>query len=160
MPDLILGSVGKTGCKRKDLYEQYHTALPRSMEAYRTKTIFLSHPGHKGTANLFPDGLLSLDLTELPDTDSLFEASGTILQEDRKQLQVLGTKRALFSARMYAMHPGHAPIGCAKWKANRDCRTGAAPKCGSHHGFAGSAAGFSYRPNAGTGFWAGFIPRM
>ncbi|MCI9575583.1 MAG: amino acid decarboxylase [Clostridiales bacterium] len=55
-------------------------------------------PGHKGKANLFPDGLLSLDLTELPDTDSLFEASGTILQAEQEAARVLGTKRTLFSA--------------------------------------------------------------
>ena len=34
-------------------------------------------PGHK-SAKFFPEGFLDLDLTELPDTDALFESSGII----------------------------------------------------------------------------------
>ena len=46
-----------------------HCALHRA--AFHT-------PGHKNNPAALPDDLLSLDFTELPDTDSLFEAEGPI----------------------------------------------------------------------------------
>lgn len=57
-------------------------------------------PGHKGEASpLCALGdLLKLDLTELPDTDSLFEASGAIEEAQRAASERFGTKRTLFSA--------------------------------------------------------------
>lgn len=55
-------------------------------------------PGHKTNPNALPHDLLSLDFTELPDTDSLFEADGIILDSERHAAQVLGTHRTLFSA--------------------------------------------------------------
>ena len=57
-------------------------------------------PGHKGEASpLCALGdLLKLDLTELPDTDSLFEASGAIEEAQRAASELFGTKRTLFSA--------------------------------------------------------------
>ncbi len=98
MPDLIWGVSEKQGARERIFMNSttplYH-ALWKHIEQKRSS---FHTPGHKGTANLFPDGLLSLDLTELPDTDSLFEASGTILQAEQEAAQVLGTKRTLFSA--------------------------------------------------------------
>lgn len=44
------------------------------------------------------DHLLQLDVTELPDTDSLFEAEHAILQAEHHAAQVFGTARTLFSA--------------------------------------------------------------
>lgn len=54
-------------------------------------------PGHK-SSGFFPDNLLSLDLTELPDTDALFEASGAISECENILSQLFGTKKSLISA--------------------------------------------------------------
>ena len=40
-------------------------------------------PGHKSSPLALPPGLLSLDYTELPDTDSLYEADGPILAAEQ-----------------------------------------------------------------------------
>ena len=66
-----------------------HRALHRA--AFHT-------PGHKNNPAALPDDLLSLDFTELPDTDSLFEAEGPILRAEQAAAQLFGTKRTLFSA--------------------------------------------------------------
>lgn len=73
------------------LYEALlsHLALGRS--SFHT-------PGHKGSFSLFPDRLDAFDLTELPDTDSLFEADGAILQAEEEASRLFGTERTLFSA--------------------------------------------------------------
>lgn len=55
-------------------------------------------PGHKYHPDALPSDLLQLDFTELPDTDSLYEADGVILQAERHAAAVLGTARTLFSA--------------------------------------------------------------
>lgn len=55
-------------------------------------------PGHKSNPSALPQNLLSLDYTELPDTDSLFEAGGPILQAEQAAAALFGTKRTLFSA--------------------------------------------------------------
>ena len=54
-------------------------------------------PGHK-CCGFFPEGLLDLDLTELPDTDSLFESSGIILEAERRLAQLFGAGASLISA--------------------------------------------------------------
>ena len=66
-----------------------HRALHRA--AFHT-------PGHKNNPAALPDDLLSLDFTELPDTDSLFEAEGPILRAEQAAARLFGTKRTLFSA--------------------------------------------------------------
>lgn len=55
-------------------------------------------PGHKCAAGALPQDLLKLDFTELPDTDSLFEADGAILQAEQKASALFGTKRTLISS--------------------------------------------------------------
>jgi len=55
-------------------------------------------PGHKCAAGALPQDLLQLDFTELPDTDSLFEASGAILQAEQAAAALFGTKRTLISS--------------------------------------------------------------
>ncbi len=55
-------------------------------------------PGHKNNREALPDDLLSLDFTELPDTDSLFEAEGPILRAEQAAARLFGTKRTLLSA--------------------------------------------------------------
>lgn len=55
-------------------------------------------PGHKGRIDEIVHNLLQLDYTELPDTDSLYEASGCILKAEQKAADLFGCKRTLFSA--------------------------------------------------------------
>ena len=55
-------------------------------------------PGHSGKPISQLNHLLQLDVTELPDTDSLFEAEHAILQAEHHAAQVFGTARTLFSA--------------------------------------------------------------
>lgn len=54
-------------------------------------------PGHKG-ANFFPHDLLCADLTELPETDALYEANGAILACEHELSRLYGSKRSLISA--------------------------------------------------------------
>lgn len=55
-------------------------------------------PGHKNNPFCLPQDLLSLDFTELPDTDSLFEASGPILEAEQLAAKLFGAARTCISA--------------------------------------------------------------
>ncbi len=55
-------------------------------------------PGHKNNSLALPQDLLSLDFTELPDTDSLFEADGPILEAEQLAAKLFGTVRTCISA--------------------------------------------------------------
>lgn len=55
-------------------------------------------PGHKGNPAALPGDLFRMDLTELPDTDSLYEAEGAILQAEQLAARTFSAKRTLFSA--------------------------------------------------------------
>lgn len=57
-------------------------------------------PGHKGIASPLDrmGDLLRLDTTEIPDTDSLYEASGPIAEAMERASALYGTRRTLFSA--------------------------------------------------------------
>ena len=59
-----------------------HRALHRA--AFHT-------PGHKNNPAALPDDLLTLDFTELPDTDSLFEAEGPILRAEQAASRLFGS---------------------------------------------------------------------
>lgn len=76
--------------KRKPLYEQLmlHKRLDRS--SFHT-------PGHK-CSDFLPPELLSLDYTELPDTDALFEADGVIRECERSLSVLYGTADSFISA--------------------------------------------------------------
>ena len=54
-------------------------------------------PGHKNSG-CFPPELLQLDLTELPDTDALYEAEGILLRAEEKLASLFGAKRSLISS--------------------------------------------------------------
>lgn len=54
-------------------------------------------PGHKCSGIIKPN-LLNLDLTELPDTDALFEANGAILESEKNLAEIFGAERTLISA--------------------------------------------------------------
>lgn len=55
-------------------------------------------PGHKCAVDALPRDLLQLDFTELPDTDSLFEADGAILQAEQLAAALFGIQRTLISS--------------------------------------------------------------
>ena len=64
-------------------------------------------PGHSGKPISQLNHLLQLDVTELPDTDSLFEAEHAILQAERHAAQVFGTA-LIFCRRLHFMYSGNA----------------------------------------------------
>ncbi len=66
-----------------------HRALGRS--SFHT-------PGHKNSRQALPPDLYSLDFTELPDTDSLYDASGPILKAEKRAAALFGTARTCLSA--------------------------------------------------------------
>ncbi len=53
-------------------------------------------PGHKN--NFFKENLFELDLTELPDTDALYEADGIILETEKNLAKLFSAKRSLISS--------------------------------------------------------------
>lgn len=55
-------------------------------------------PGHKGNRALFEWLSPQYDLTELPDTDSLFEASGPIAEAEERATRYFGSAKTVFSA--------------------------------------------------------------
>lgn len=54
-------------------------------------------PGHKGT-DFFPKNLWQNDLTELPETDALYEAEGVILTAEKELARLYHADRSLISA--------------------------------------------------------------
>ena len=55
-------------------------------------------PGHKNNPAALPPDLYSLDFTELPDTDSLFDASGPIRRAEELAAELFGAARTCLSA--------------------------------------------------------------
>lgn len=55
-------------------------------------------PGHKNSKKILKKRLLELDFTELPDTDSLYEATTAIKEAEALMSQLYGSKRTIFSA--------------------------------------------------------------
>lgn len=72
-----------------------YSALVRHAAQGRTS---MHTPGHKGCADILRGLELSLDLTELPDTDALYEADGVIAEAERLAAGVFGADRTVFSA--------------------------------------------------------------
>lgn len=72
-----------------------YTAL---MEHQRKNRSSFHTPGHKSAPDALPEHLLSFDFTELPDTDSLYEAEGAILEAEQRAATLFGAARTLFSA--------------------------------------------------------------
>lgn len=68
---------------------QHHRALGRA--PFHT-------PGHKCAPGALPQDLLHLDFTELPDTDSLFDAAGPIAEAEAAAARLFGAAHTLFSA--------------------------------------------------------------
>lgn len=75
------------------------TPLYDAVRGCRAKGRVSMHvPGHKCADGAVPEDLISLDWTEVPDTDSLYEAAGAILQAEQAAARYYGTHRTLFSA--------------------------------------------------------------
>lgn len=55
-------------------------------------------PGHKNSKKILNKRLFELDFTELPDTDSLYEATTAIKEAEALMSQLYGSKRTIFSA--------------------------------------------------------------
>ncbi len=72
-----------------------YSALVRHREKGRAS---FHTPGHKNSPRALPPDLYALDFTELPDTDSLFEASGPILEAEKRAAALFGAARTCFSA--------------------------------------------------------------
>ncbi|MFT9055221.1 MAG: DegT/DnrJ/EryC1/StrS family aminotransferase [Ethanoligenens sp.] len=75
--------------------------LYAAVRAYaETHPLRLHTPGHAGKADALSvfGNLLSLDVTELPETDSLFEADGPIRAAEEKAARAFGASHTLFSA--------------------------------------------------------------
>lgn len=76
--------------------------LYAAVRAYADKHPLRLHtPGHAGHGDALGGvfgGLLELDVTELPETDSLFEADGPILAAEEKAARAFGAAHTLFSA--------------------------------------------------------------
>lgn len=75
---------------QKPLYSALKNYISQNMSSFHT-------PGHKGKSR-FEDSLWQMDLTELPDTDSLYEASGIILESEKLIQKLFGSKRTLISS--------------------------------------------------------------
>lgn len=71
----------------------YETLLEHQAKGYAP----FHTPGHKNSG-FFPPELLRLDLTELPDTDALFEASGVIARTEQALSALFGSGCSLISA--------------------------------------------------------------
>lgn len=76
---------------KKTLYEKLVNYKNLGRSSFHT-------PGHKNTYGVLPKNLMDVDLTELPETDSLYEASGIIDEAEKKASKLFKAKRTLFSA--------------------------------------------------------------
>lgn len=73
------------------------TPLYTALQNYLKKNRISFHtPGHQG--RFLPRDLYDMDLTELPDTDSLFEASGPIAEAEKQARELFHSRATFFSA--------------------------------------------------------------
>ena len=75
------------------------TPLYTALTDYQKKKYASFHtPGHKNTISFLKYNLYDLDFTELPDTDSLFEAEGCILKAEQTAAKAFSTLLCVLSA--------------------------------------------------------------
>ena len=74
----------------KNLYEKVLEHVEKNMSSFHT-------PGHKGV-KIFNENICNIDLTELPDTDSLYEADGILYESEKRASNLFKTKRSLISS--------------------------------------------------------------
>ena len=73
-------------------------------------------PGHSGKSISYLDHLLQLDVTELPDTDSLYEAEHVILQaEHHRCTSIWDSPYPIFCRGLYFMYSGNV-ASCFGWQ--------------------------------------------
>lgn len=80
----------------------YNAPLLSALEKYRRLNPARFHmPGHKGNCSPLSEifgGALKFDVTELPETDNLFDDSGAILEAEQLAAELYGARETLFSA--------------------------------------------------------------
>ena len=75
------------------------TPLYDALKAHKNLNRASFHtPGHKNSKKIMSKRLFELDFTELPDTDSLYEASNVIKKAEMLMAQLYGAKSTIFSA--------------------------------------------------------------
>ncbi len=85
--------------ERSGMPESADAPLYAALVRHREKGRAPFHtPGHRNSPAALPRDLLSLDFTELPDTGSLYDDSGPILEAERRAAELFGTARTCFSA--------------------------------------------------------------
>lgn len=72
------------------LYDDLKHYINKEMASFHT-------PGHKGT-KIFDQPIWDLDLTELPETDSLYEASGVLFKAEERVKKLFGSNKSLISS--------------------------------------------------------------
>lgn len=72
------------------LYDDLKHYINKGMSSFHT-------PGHKGT-KMFDSPVWDLDLTELPATDSLYEASGILFSSEERVKKLFDSSRSLISS--------------------------------------------------------------
>ena len=69
-----------------------------TVKEYLKNNIYPFHmPGHKHNASFLPQDLLSLDMTEIPGLDNLYNAEGVIRFDQEKTAAIYGADTCLFS---------------------------------------------------------------
>ena len=90
------------------------TPLYTALTDYQKKKYASFHtPGHKNTISFLKYNLYNLDFTELPDTDSLFEAEGCILKAEQAAAKAFSTLLCVLSAGGCCNVSRDAPAGGA-----------------------------------------------
>lgn len=77
--------------KKTPLYEALMSHKSLNRASFHT-------PGHKNSKKILSKRLFELDFTELPDTDSLYDAATVIKKAEVLMSQLYGSKRTIFSA--------------------------------------------------------------
>lgn len=91
-----MGSILTKKMTKNDFYSD--APLYMALKKYLDKDMSSFHtPGHKGCADILNFNL-SFDLTELPETDSLFECDGAIRASEIKAAELFGAKYTAVSA--------------------------------------------------------------
>lgn len=77
----------------------FNSPLYKSLVNHNNKDMSSFHmPGHKNFKDILPKNLIDFDITEIPDTDNLFEANGAILESEKNAAKLFDVKKTIFSA--------------------------------------------------------------
>lgn len=77
----------------------FNSPLYESLIKHKQKNHSSFHtPGHKNRKKVLPKNLVDIDVTELSDTDSLYDATGAILKAEQQAAELFSAKRTIISA--------------------------------------------------------------